>query len=231
VVPLELERPLRDGEVLYAMLHRDNGNGRFDSLLVDGYEQIESLDVVEIDPRTTALSADYFHLNIHDPRLRIFNEDGRTFINRRAESYDIIYVDAFQSFYGIPWQLTTVEAVRRLHARLHENGVVVVNVPSALEGPSSKLFQAELKTYLAVFPEVRTYAVTSTEERTIVQNIILVAFKNKDTIRTSANDDKEINEQLTHEWRGSLDPNTQILTDDFAPTDYYTNVFADLHNF
>jgi len=213
------------------MLHRDNENGRFDDFLVDGYEQIEGLDVVEIDPRTTELAAEYFHLNLDDPRLRIFHEDGRTFINRANEKYDIVYLDAFRSFYSVPWQLTTIEATRKIYSMLNKNGVVVANVPAALSGRYGKFFQAELKTYQAVFPEVRAYAVFSPEEEEQVQNIIIVAFGSKDNIRETPNDDSEINEQLTHEWKGAPDPSAPILTDDFAPTDYFTNKFANLHSF
>lgn len=230
-VDVQLDRPTKEGEVLYAMLHRDNGNGHFDDFLVDGYEQIEALDVVEIDPRTTELAEKYFHLNRTDPRLRIFHEDGRTFLNRSEDTYDIIYLDAFRSFYGVPWQLTTIEATRKVFGMLNDNGVVVANVPASLSGEFSGFFQAELKTYQAVFPEVRVYGVLSPLDEQQVQNIIMVAFKSKETIRDFPNDDTDINIQLTHEWFGTSSPHTKILTDDFAPTDYYTSKFADLHIF
>lgn len=230
-VIIPLKRPIRDGEVLYAMLHRDNGNKHFDPLLVDGYEQIENLDVVEIDPRTTNLATKYFHLNLQDPRLRIFNEDGRTYINRSKDTYDIIYLDAFRSFYSVPWQLTTIEATRKIFNMLRSDGVVVANVPAALKGRFSKFFQAEFKTYQQIFPEVHAYAVFSPTQENQVQNIIIIAFKSKDNIRTASNDDEEINNQLTHRWEGSIDIETPILTDDFAPTDNYTNEFVNLHNF
>ncbi|MEK7643177.1 MAG: fused MFS/spermidine synthase [Patescibacteria group bacterium] len=230
-VIVSLDRTTKEGEVLYPMLHRDNGNGHFDEFLLDGYEQTEVLDVVEIDPRTTTISEQYFHLNRQDPRLRIFHEDGRTYLNRSQDKYDIIYLDAFRSFYGVPSQLTTIEATKNIFRMLNANGVVIANVPAALEGTYSKFFQAEFRTYQSVFPEVRAYAVSSPNKREIVQNIILVAFKNKETIRESPNDDPEINEQLTHRWFGELDPTTPILTDDFAPTDYYTSTFVNLHSF
>ena len=41
---------------------------------------------------------------------------------------------------------------------LNENGVVVANIPASLTGEFSGFFHAELKTYQAVFPEVRVYA-------------------------------------------------------------------------
>ena len=216
---------------MFAMLHRDNGNEHFDDFLVDGYEQIESLDVVEIDPRATALSEKYFGLNRADPRLRIFHEDARTYLNRTKDTYDIIYMDAFRSFYGVPWQLTTREATQKVFDALNENGVVVANVPGALSGPYSKLVQAEIATYRAIFPEVRIYATVSPEEETRVQNIILVGFKNTDSIRETPSDDHEINHQLSNRWFGEIDIATKILTDDFAPTDFYTGSFINIHLF
>jgi spermidine synthase len=230
-VAVTLDRPAKDGEVLYAMLHRDNGNGHFDDFLVDGYEQIEELDVVEIDPRTTDLAETYFHLNRNDPRLQIFHEDGRTFINRSTETYDIIYIDAFRSFYTVPWQLTTLEAARKLFNMMNENGVLVANVPASLTGEYSGFFQAELKTYRAVFPEVRVYASLSPTNEISPQNIIMVAFKTKETIRETLNDDLEINKQLSHRWYGEVERGVPTLTDDYAPTDYFTGKFANIHGF
>ena len=64
-----------------------------------------------------------------------------------------------------------------------------------------------------------------------VQNIIIVAFQSNDNIRATPNDDPQINEHLAHEWKGTPDPDVPILTDDFAPTDYFTNKFANLHSF
>ena len=230
-VHVHLDRPVREGEVLYAMLHRDNGNGHFDDFLVDGYEQTEHLDVVEIDPRTTRLAETYFDLNRNDPRLRIFHEDARVYFNRTKDTYDIIYLDAFRSFYAVPWQLATIEATRRIYDMLNEDGVVVANIPAGLKGPYSKFFQSELKTYREVFPEVRVFAVFSPEREEMMQNIIFVAFKNKDNIRETLSDDPEINQQLAHRWYGEIEADTPILTDDFSPTDYYTNSFSELHFF
>jgi hypothetical protein len=230
-VQVTLDRPAKEGEVLYAMLHRDNGNGHFDEFLVDGYEQTESIDVVEIDPRITKVAEEFFHLNRSDPRLRIFHEDARTYINRSQDKYDIIYMDAFRSFFAVPWQLATVESIQKVYGMLNENGVVVANIPASLSGEYSGFFQSALKTYQSIFPEVRVYAVRSPNEETIMQNIVFVAFKTKESIREELSDDPEINRQLVHRWYGKIDPETPLLTDDFSPTDYYTDSFAELHFF
>jgi hypothetical protein len=109
---------------------------------------------------------------------------------------------------------------------LEENGVNIINSLGALTGPYGKFFQAELKTYRSIFPEVRAYAVDYPNNPEKIQNVVLVAFKNGSHIRTTPNDDPAINERLTHEWKGGIESGTPILTDDFAPTDYYVNSFA-----
>ena len=210
------------------MLHRDNGNARFDPLPIDGYSGIESLDVVEIDPKTTEFAVKYFSLNINDPRLKIFHEDGRTFINYTESKYDIIYVDAFRSFYAVPYQLTTLEAAKKLYEILNENGVLVLNIPSAIAGKMGKFFQSEYATFKKIFPQIRIYAATSPNQKEIVQNLILLGFKSTEPIKDRLSDDQKINEMLTHLFNEAINPNAPILTDDFAPVDYYINALIDV---
>jgi spermidine synthase len=140
-------------------------------------------------------------------------------------------MDAFRSFFAVPWHLATIESTRKIYDMLNENGVVVANIPASFTGKYSGFFKSSLKTYQAVFPEVRVYAVLSPKEETIMQNIVFVAFKTKESIREELSDDPEINRQLTHRWYGTVEEDVPILTDDFSPTDYYTNSFAELHFF
>lgn len=223
-VRVPLNRTSKEGETLYLMLHRDNGNKRFDQLLVDGYEQIEQLDVVEIDPNATKFAEKYFDLRTNDPRLRIFTEDARTFLNRTKEKYDIIYFDAFQSFYSVPFELATIESYKKTLNAMNEGGVAVINFPHIISG---KFFQSEWQTLKKVFPVVRVYAVDAPNDPDAVQNIVVIAFKS-DQVRATPNFDDEINEALTHEWKGEPDPNAPIFTDDYAPTEYLIKDFINI---
>jgi MFS family permease len=221
-IHIALNRKSKDGEALYLMLHRDNGNKRFDQILVDGYEKIQKLDVVEIDPNATKFAKKYFGLNTADPRLRIFEEDGRTYLNRTKEKYDIIYFDAFQSFYSVPFELVTLESYKKTFNALNDGGVVVANFPHTISG---KFFQSELKTIKKVFPAVRVYAVDAPGNSGVVQNIVVIAFKSDKNIRTTPNFDDGINQALSHEWKGEPNPDAVIFTDDYAPTEYLVNGF------
>ncbi len=223
-VRVPLNRKSKDGETLYLMLHRDNGNKRFDQLLVDGYEKIEKLDVVEIDPNATKFAQKYFNLLPNDPRLRIFEEDARTFLNRTKEKYDIIYFDAFQSFYSVPFELATIESYRKTFNALNDGGVVVANFPHTISG---KFFQSEWQTIKKVFPAVKVFAVDAPNDPDAVQNIVVIAFKS-DKVRTTPNFDDEINKALTHEWKGEPRADAPIFTDDYAPTEYLIKDFINI---
>jgi len=177
------------------------------------------IDVVEIDPVLTAISRKYFNLR-DNPRLAIHHEDGRTFINRSADRYDVIIIDAFRDANCLPYQLTTLEAVRRMSSMLTEGGVVLVNMIGAVGGANGRFTRAEYATYAEVFPRVMLFPVDDPQNAREVQNIILAALKsNREPRPESA--DPEIGRHLTHLWRNAVAADMPVLTDDHAPVEYY----------
>jgi predicted membrane-bound spermidine synthase len=90
-----------------------------------------TIDVVEIDPTITELAKKYFNLK-EDPRLHIFHEDGRVYLNKTQKKYDVIFGDAFSSHYSVPYQLTTKEAIQKKYNILNDDGIVILNIISAL---------------------------------------------------------------------------------------------------
>ena len=91
-----------------------------------------TIDVVEIDPGLTEIAREYFNLK-DDTRLKIYHEDGRTFLNTSEEQYDTIFMDAFNSHLSIPFQLATAETVTEIYESLADDGVVLVNIISGIE--------------------------------------------------------------------------------------------------
>lgn len=179
------------------------------------------IDVVEIDEKITELAREYFRLK-DDPRLTIYHEDGRVYLNRTKEKYDVIFGDAFSSHYSLPYQLTTKEAIQREYDILDNDGVVIVNIISAIEGEKGKFLRAEYLTYKNIFPQVYLFPVSNPKDGTGVQNIILVALKSKDIkYELSSNIDLELNEYLKHLWKKEVFVDVPILTDDYAPVDSY----------
>jgi spermidine synthase len=178
------------------------------------------LDVIEIDPMLTALAKQYFNLK-DDPRLTIHHEDGRTFLNRTKKKYDVIFGDAFTSYYALPYQLTTRETVQKMYKTLNDDGVVLVNIISSIEGEKGKFLRAEYATFKTVFPQVYLFPVNEFNDGSKVQNIMLIALKSnqKPAFR---NNDPELNKYLQNLWKTEIKKDVPVLTDDYAPVDTYT---------
>ena len=180
-----------------------------------------TIDVVEIDPELTRLARDHFGLK-DNPRMRIFHEDARTFINRSDYKYDVIYGDTFRSLYTLPWHLTTREAMKRYYDLLNDGGCLLVNIISSIEGNSGLFLEAELATARAVFPCVCVFAVMDPSNQKLTQSIMLAAVKSE-TRAGFDESDSLLNEYLTHDVTDKIGSSLPVLTDDLAPVDFYTN--------
>jgi len=184
-----------------------------------------SLDVVEIDPGLTALARQHFHLE-SNPKLNIYHEDGRTFINQTRKQYDAVLMDAYKSMITIPYQLTTREAIQKIHDALTPQGAVFANIISSLNQDNNQFIQAELLTYRSVFPQVLLFAVqypdpTETEKK-YFQNFMLVGLKSEKKISLSS-DDPELNSYLQHHYPMPNSNQVEILTDEYAPVEYFAS--------
>lgn len=182
------------------------------------------IDVVEIDAQMTEIAKKYFRLE-ENPRLKIFHEDGRIFLNNsHSNKYDAVLMDAFGSLFSVPFQLTTVEAVQHINRVLKPDGVVIFNVGGAITGNSSKFVQAEIATYRRVFPRVLLFKVDSAKKDDEVQNLIIIATKEKNSAPLIS-DDTEFQTLFSNLYEKDLIIQTEILTDELAPVEYY-NSFA-----
>ncbi len=184
-----------------------------------------TMDVVEIDPELTQMAYDHFDLP-KDKRLRIFHEDGRTFMNKEKEKYDAIFMDAYKSMITVPYQLTTLEAIQKMHDLLNDDGVILANLISTLSPKNNAFLRAELATYKSVFPHVYLFAVQypnpTEKEKEYFQNFMLVGLKSG--VKPALNSkDEQLNKYLSHLVKIKIDDDLPILTDDYAPVEYYTS--------
>jgi spermidine synthase len=113
------------------------------------------IDVVEIDPEIPVIARRFFDFR-EDDKLRVHVADGRMFIKKQLRrnpvpKYDVVILDAFNSDY-IPFHLMTKEFLEEVKGVLSEDGVVIANVFYA-----NRLFDAELKTFLAVFGRCQVF--------------------------------------------------------------------------
>jgi spermidine synthase len=212
----------------YRLMEHFNPNFK-DTLMIGGAAYIypnyylrqypeAKIDVVEIDPKLTQLARQYFSLQ-DNPRLDIIHEDGRVFLNQNQKKYDVVLMDAFNSI-SIPPQLASQEAAQKVADSLTDDGVVLVNIISAASGKRSAFLQAEYMAYQAVFPQVLVFIVNSPDQPEAAQNIMLVALKS-DRKPELVSSNSDLNLLLQHLYTGKIAPNSRMITDDYAPVDYY----------
>lgn len=108
-----------------------------------------TIETAELDPVVRDVATQYFFFK-EDARQIVHLGDGRVFIERSKDRYDLIILDAFSAV-SIPYHLTTREFLQAVSARLADGGVVCANV---WDGEAS--YWDQVKTYAAVFPEVHT---------------------------------------------------------------------------
>ena len=173
----------------------------------------KTIDVVEIDDKMTEIAKEQFGLNTNDARLKIYSQDGRSFLNYSQNKYDTILIDAFKGL-SAPFELTTYEALSNAKRLLKDNGVVITNIISAIDGKSSDFIQYEYATYREVFDDVKVFKVRDYKGTNESQNLILVGIKGN-----PKPDETKQEEYLTMLNKEIVDFTTDkdIVTDDFAP--------------
>ena len=178
---------------------------------LDKYED-KTIDVAEIDEKMTELAEKHFNLDINNERLNIYHQDGRSFLNTTKNKYDVILIDAFKGE-NAPFELTTYEAMKNARNILNDNGMVITNVISSLEGEEADFIEYEYSTYKKVFDDVKLFKVRNYEDNER-QNIILIGFKGNTNIDDSKYE--EYKDLLDMEIE-NFSSNKGISTDNYAP--------------
>jgi spermidine synthase len=122
-----------------------------------------AVDAVEIDAELTELGRRFFDLR--NPRMEVFAEDARPWLERSDGGYDAIMVDAYRQPY-IPFYLATRELFELAAERLAPGGIAIVNVGHP-EG-AGELERVLGRTMAAAFRRVLRYPIEPT-------NTLLVA--------------------------------------------------------
>jgi spermidine synthase len=108
------------------------------------------IDTVELDQRVIDVAKQFFAIRETD-RVRYFAADGRVFLNRSKDRYDLILLDAYRGGY-VPFHLLTREFYTLVKSRLTPGGAVAFNVHDG-----TKLYHSTVKTLGEVFPIVDLY--------------------------------------------------------------------------
>ena len=175
--------------------------------------QDKTIDVVEIDNKMTEIAEEEFGLDKNNPNLGLITQDGRSYLNYSEKKYDAIFIDAFKGL-NAPFELTTYEAMQEAYNDLNENGIVITNIISSIEGEDTDFIKYEYSTYKSVFDDVMVFKVNPDNQDTERQNLILVGIKGDLNI----NEDKqeEYQDLLSNEVM-NFSSDKSIVTDDYAP--------------
>jgi spermidine synthase len=206
------------------------GGGSIPKKLQKEFPSLE-IDVVEIDPDVVQIAKSHF--NVREAKnLRLHTQDGRLFLTRTQNQYDIILIDAYYAD-AMPFHLATREFFELAQRKLTSNGIVVANLISAVTGPSGRIARAFVKTERRVFPQAYVFAARRAENvgADSIQNIIVIATKDKqrldikEIVKRAASLDKSLFPEPIQDisvsyYDGPLpDQDVPVLTDDYAPTD------------
>ena len=125
------------------------GGGRTVSYLSATLSDVGIL-AIELDKDVVELAKKYFKFQ-ETARLRTVVSDGRAYLLKDPEKWDVILIDAYRGPF-VPFHLLTKEFYTLVKSRLNPGGVVVQNIE-----PSTMLFDSATATLKSVFPSVDLY--------------------------------------------------------------------------
>jgi len=182
------------------------------------------VDVVEIDPRVTAIAKEWLDVDT-DERLRAYDEEARTFMARLSEeqnhpSYNYLFGDCI-SDYTVPFHLTTVEFLKLANQLLDESGMYMFTL---IDLRSSGRFLAS--TYLScreAFPHV---AIISCQAQNSTSRGLFVVLCGRESFDAEAIAEETRRRHASFHGGvfgetelASLAARGQVLTDDHAPVE------------
>jgi len=116
------------------------------------HKHLPSLDItaVELDPAVVELAKKHFGVRSED-RFKIAVSDGRRYMLKSKETWNVIMVDAYRGPFG-PFHLLREEFFRLVKAKLKPGGAAVQNIE-----PSTMMFDSAVATIRKVFANVDIY--------------------------------------------------------------------------
>jgi spermidine synthase len=184
-----------------------------------------SITTVEIDPGVIQAAKTYFGLR-ETERMRYRAADGRVFLTRNTEQYDLILLDAYRGGY-VPFHLLTREFYTLVKQHLAPGGAAAFNVHDG-----SKLYASTVKTLGEVFPALDLYP-TGIGEVIAIGTLAPLAKEELERKASALQDRHGLRFPLPQLLQRRLDKpqahaaNGDLITDDFAPADVYDVIGKD----
>ena len=189
------------------------------------HKHMPKLDItcVELDPAVVDLAQRHFGVKPED-KFKIVTADGRSYLTKSRESWNVIMIDAYRGPF-VPFHLLTEEFYKVVKSKLKPGGAVVQNVE-----PSTMMFDAAISTISKVFANVEVLDAGG--------NIVTVAYDGPKRTQAELAARAAVLQQqhnfvyplaaFLSERRTVTRSRGKVLTDDFAPVESLLAI--DKHN-
>ncbi|HOS92905.1 MAG TPA: fused MFS/spermidine synthase [Armatimonadota bacterium] len=157
------------------------------------HPSVQSVECVEIEPNVGEAARQWFgdlndHIFDREPRFKFHVDDGRSFIERVTEPYDVIISEPSNPWIAGVGNLYTVENYEYCRRALAEGGIMVQWTQIYSMGNDS--LRMILNTFSSVFPHVAVFHTTSSDLLLVGSNEPLVLDRNKLQERLNALKDR-----------------------------------------
>ena len=158
------------------------------------FDNIESIDVVDIEENIFDIASDYFGFKKSD-KVNFYLQDGLVYLRENKKKYDLIVVDV-ASDDGIDDRFLSDDYFKLIKKSLASNGLFVSNLCSSadLQNKENTFFHSLIETYNTCFKQVNVFkgnesdrvyykSFFNIDERVIdITNIILICSNKKFSI-------------------------------------------------
>ncbi|MBN1412510.1 MAG: fused MFS/spermidine synthase [Spirochaetales bacterium] len=182
-----------------------------------------TVDTVEIDPVINEVAHEYFGLR--ESEGRVYLADGRQFLHRGTDLYDIIMIDAFSSS-SIPFHMITREAFGEMKKRMKPDGILAVNIVGMSR--DRELLPSTCATLKRVFPRINILPLPSENVNDTLASYIILASENEFELQRDLPENPPVYSMpyyMVRSWHNRYEPDTKtgmVITDDLNPVDIWS---------
>ncbi|MEO8897727.1 MAG: fused MFS/spermidine synthase [Candidatus Dormibacter sp.] len=211
ILPPLLDHPMRRALII------GNAGGTMARALVHEYPGVQ-IDGIEPDPAVTAIGRQVMGMAAV-AGLRVFEADGRAFLESTSTRYDLIIIDAYRQAY-VPFWLVTREFFALARAHLTGGGAIAFNM--AKVPGDDRLGQAVSGTLATVFPDVRVWPAMSFNELVLGFDRAASSSTLNARLATLPTELRSLIPLVSRQLV-SVAPISDPLTDDHAPVEWLTD--------
>jgi spermidine synthase len=190
------------------------GGGQITNYLFERFPEMQ-IDAVDIDPEVIRMAIKYFGVPESDPRYRLHTGDGRLFIEKAEQPWDMIMLDAFRGVF-VPYHLKTLEFYKACLGKLTPEGVVVANLHNL-----TRMYPYDRTTLEVAFPQQYAFVSEAGNQTTFVasaseKRVGAYAIRRHARAVQGKFDFDVLGLAARHYLHADWDEGLRVLKDDFA---------------